>query len=1014
MKTSVLKRVLFLTLIVFCSSVSAADTSSDIFSGMSDTTRFRAFPYVDKAYRYEAESNYREALEEIQKARDLAPEHSPFMRYAYQLGVKAGIHDSELEDFVVQLPEQERSELLLNLRTTRSERAELLLPHEFRTLSEGMTGGDTKEWFVRHLYAIEKKHGPEVALKWSDSQSSRDKTSQVFRYEAYEWFDQKQFQKVIPLIEKIDALGVSSETDKRYLITSLVKLGNVEKAEQVVMSSNSKELEVHYLRSYSSILVDKKQLEQAKIQLLKLRETTKLTSSEKKQLAYINSLNKEQLRMVRTQGVVFSQCLQNVIAQHNQGSRDEAKALFNQCDPLNSPEAWINVGQQVADYQTLASYQFKRNGLEKKRKRVLTDHYIRESDWVSIIELHENSQYEDDQKALANAYSELGRYELATQVWLNLYRNKQNLQYVDSAAYNSALAGDFATEAKAYHLALALQPSDAANDKAFLTRAYSLAFKDVTLFSLSDIALLASFNLESTIIDPKIWLVQGQCEHCLKSSEPRISPFLGKSEAYCLGKTEPLLAVRKYLSSMTTRENNDFLVMAQWSYEGGDFLSAKNYWELVEESSLTAYEKFRYVDTLREMSLYQTANDKWSKFAISSEPEWWRLGIELADSLGDQELSKTRTITALKETYSSVFVRKLATRYIATDNIHALSELSDYVLEVDDKGNMSAELGYLTSDILPHKSEKLFEKAVAWPPYDSDTALIAQWAYVADKNGNIAQSRDIYRHAIDHVDMSSDDINYMQTSHRDLSLGWKFTVAGWIGKSQGALAPGYSARTGDFFLYEEAKYYFDQPAVPGLAISIAGLHSGQYDSDIESWSSDEIDVGAQFQPLENWSYFLKFGVKQGLNSDNNETKPYLRLSADVFSNDDWTPAWKRDADSWLYHKLYVDGIYYIDEDDDYSLYARYDLGRVFKMYDEHRQRLISYGFSQWGNSQENKTKYEDSRLGLGVAWGWEWNEDQYDGLSVYSEIGIEWQHIIDNTNYNGNGDAFLLRFAAYF
>ena len=327
---------------------------------------------------------------------------------------------------------------------------------------------------------------------------------------------------------------------------------------------------------------------------------------------------------------------------------------------------------------------------------------------------------------------------------------------------------------------------------------------------------------------------------------------------------------------------------------------------------------------------------------------------------------------------------------------------------------MSAELGYLMSGVLPHQSEQLLKNANRWSPYDVDTALIAQLAFVSDKNGNKAQSEDIYRQTIDNVDMENDVLDFMQTSHRDLLYGWKFSVAGWIGESNGAAVPGYSSRTGDFFLYEDAKYYFDQPVVPGLSVSIAGLHSGQYDSEVDSWSSSEVDLGALVQPLKDWNYFLKVGVKQGLNSTNDNTKPYIRLSADVFSNDNWTSAWKRELDSWLYQKLYLDGLYYIDEGDDYSLYARYDIGRVFKVYDENRQRLISYGFSQWSNSQSNDLNYDDIRLGAGVTWAWEWSKDKYDGLSVYSEVGIEWQHIIENTNYNGSADSFILRFASYF
>ncbi|PMH31057.1 hypothetical protein BCU71_13130 [Vibrio lentus] len=1010
-----LKRLLLVILVGFSSTLSHANSSEDIYEGMSESEHFRVFPYVDKAYKYEGESDYLAALEELKKARRLAPEHPQFMRYAYELGVKAGVHDAELEKFVSKLPEKERSNLILGLRTVRSEQAEFFTIYEFRSLANGMTVADTKEWFVRHVYAIEKKRGAKAALKWSSSQSTRYKTVRVYRFEAYEWFKEKQFAKVIPLINKIEREGQLSTKDTEYLVMSFISLGNVLEAEKIVEGTNSLELEVRYLRAYSEILINKNHLAEARIQLVRLGTLTTLTSEEKKQLTYISSLNEEQLRLVRAQGAVFSQCLQSVISDYHQGNITSSRALFDKCDPLTSPVAWLNVAEQIDAYDAIASYQFNRSDLDKKRRGILTSYYIKESDWLSLVELHENSLVLSEQEVLANAYSELEQFKLSTEVWLGLYQQTKEVHYLDLAAYNSSLGGDYVTEANVYHQLIAEHSSSILSDKALFRRAISLMYKDVGLFLFSDVEFLANASFDDLKIEPNIWFEQGQCAVLKGNGEgKKTSPYLMKAISFCISESEPLGAVKKYSSSTESPNINDYLIMARWSYEGRDFLNAAKYWSLAGENNLSTYEQFCYVDSLRESSKLHKADDKWSEFLVSSEPEWWRLGISISDDLEAQDIKRFRTIEALNQTHSPLFVKALANEYIDDEDIQELTKLSLYVLEVDNQGDMSAELGYLMSGVLPHQSEQLLKNANRWSPYDVDTALIAQLAFVSDKNGNKAQSEDIYRQTIDNVDMENDVLDFMQTSHRDLLYGWKFSVAGWIGESNGAAVPGYSSRTGDFFLYEDAKYYFDQPVVPGLSVSIAGLHSGQYDSEVDSWSSSEVDLGVLVQPLKDWNYFLKVGVKQGLNSTNDNTKPYIRLSADVFSNDNWTSAWKRELDSWLYQKLFLDGLYYIDEGDDYSLYARYDIGRVFKVYDEHRQRLISYGFSQWSNSQSNDLNYDDIRLGAGVTWAWEWSKDKYDGLSVYSEVGIEWQHIIENTNYNGSADSFILRFASYF
>lgn len=1013
-KVVVFKILLFKALFLFCFSAFAESANNDIFEGMSESDHFRTFPYVDKAYQYESEGNYSAALKELQHARSLVPKHPQFMRFAYQLGVKSGVHDSELEAFVAQLPDEERSALLLNLRTARSEQAELFSPYEFRTLSEELTPQDTKTWFAWHVYSIEKKHGKKRALKWSDSQSSRYKTNQVYRFEAYAWFDQKQYQKVIPLLHNIEKSGSISLQDYKYLILSYLNLGNSEKAEQMVDTANSVQIEAFYLRASSNILVNQNKLSQAKTELTKLSGIVKLTVDETNQLAYINSLSKEQLAVVRAKVVVFSQCLKNVITNHKQGHKKGARTLFSKCDPLSSPTAWFNVAQQIEAYSVLESYQFKRSDLEIKRRQVLTDHYIGESDWLSLVKLHKSSENENDRKILATAYSELEQYERASKEWLNLYQQNPQIRYLDSSAYNSTLAKDYEQAAYIYKIAFHKRPEEIAQDVDLLTRASAIVFRDVSLYSVSDVSFLASFELPHSMLEPNVWYAQNQCNQMMTEPELTESTFVKKAEAFCLSSSAPLLAVNIYLTSTSNPSVEDNLNMAQWSYQGGDYRSASDYCNRVDEMSLSEFDKFSYVDSLRAASDYEKADEKWHKFATASEFEWWRLGIQISDESGDRELSKYRTIEALEKTHSPFFVRILALRYLEAENTKSLSELCDHVLATDTQGDMSAELGYLVAQVQPVKAELLLENANRWSPYDNDTSLIAQLAFVSSENGNKVKARSIYRYAIDNLNMSDETLEFMQTSHRDLSYGWKFTLSGWVGESNGSTAPGFSSDTGDFFLYEDAKYYFDQPLIPGLTLSIAGLHSGQYDSNIDKWSTDEIDFGLQVQPLNDWIYFLKLGVKQGLNSDNNDTKPYIRISADAFSNNEWTSAWQRNNDDWLYHKLYLDGLYFIGENDHYSLYARYDLGRVFKMYEVNRQRLITYGLSQWGNSQDNGVKYEDTRAGIGAAWAWEWSEDVYDGLSIYSEVGLEWQHIIENTNYHGSADAFILRFAAYF
>ena len=229
------------TVLLLFSSVVEADShlNDQIYSGLSESLHFRVYPYVDKAYRLEAAGQFSDALSELRHAMVLAPDHVPFMKLAYQLAVKAGIHDSDLEAYIDQLPESERGELLLELRARRSLNAELFTPYQFYTLSQGLTEPQVKRWYLIHLYAIESKRGKKAALHWSDSQPRRYKSTEVYRYEAYQWFKQKQYQKSLPLLERIQSNKESTlEDDKTYLL-SLLYLGREKDAQAFVKQKDN-------------------------------------------------------------------------------------------------------------------------------------------------------------------------------------------------------------------------------------------------------------------------------------------------------------------------------------------------------------------------------------------------------------------------------------------------------------------------------------------------------------------------------------------------------------------------------------------------------------------------------------------------------------------------------------------------------------------------------------------------------------------------------------------------------
>ncbi|HHF2869614.1 TPA: hypothetical protein ACPJZQ_004808 [Vibrio alginolyticus] len=998
---------------LFSSAVYSSESveTESIYDGLTDTQHFRTFPYIDKAFRFEARGEHREAIEEVQKALNVTPEHLPFLRYALQLGYKAKLPLQELKALINQLPKEEWQAEMFKYRFTLVQKGKPLSILEFKQLTQGMSQAQSEALYLQNLYAIEKHHGSKQALAWSSEQPDTFKTKSVYRFEAYQWFEQKQYQRVLPLVERLANQDEHTPEDMRYQLLSLIYLGRDDEALSLVEQQNSTELKVVYLRHTAEREINDQLLAKAKEKLLKLATITSLTSTEKAQLSYINALDDYALREAKL-ARAMPQCLRNVLLLNQEQGRKAAQAAFRQCDPNDSQTNWLNVAVAIDSYQALAKTEFSVDHLELKRRRILVDYYSRRSDWTSVIVLLDTPRSTQELESLAIAYNKSHRYRNSAKTWLALYKLNNDLRYIDMAAYNAALAQQPKLEAKAYQQAIHNNAEGLALDESLVKRAASLAYKDVTLFTAEDVSFLA--DARDGTISPAVWAEQKQCDTLLSGNDSN-SYFLSKAAAYCYKDDNLDLAVKTLENAIGYESSSeDHLLLADWAYLDRNYPLAVEHWRQIEGNISTRRAANNYIDALIKTNDFQAAETEWHRYENQLDTRWWQLGIVSAYLQHDKELTASRVEAAFEKTESTEFAVKMAEIYFETQRYEELRELIDYILERDADGQASAQLGYLLSEQEPELALPLLENSATKEAYKSDASLWAQYAFVSGRAGKKHSAKLIYASAIDNIPLTEEEKDYFQRAYKDMEAGWKFFVAGWIGESNGAGVPGYADQAGDFFMVEEGKYYFDTEDFSTAALRISASHSGQFDSDTESWNSNELDLGFELKPWEDYNYFIKFGVKQGFDSDNNDTRPYIWLSGDVFSNDDWSKRWQNENDSWLYQQLYVDGIYYFKGDQDYSLYGRYDLGYTFKVSPKNKQRVIPYGFVQRSKGDSEQSKLKDFRAGIGISWAWDWQKDHYDGYAVNSEVGIEWQHIIENNNLLDKGDSVILRFSAYF
>ncbi|MEJ2762992.1 hypothetical protein VV869_03320 [Photobacterium sp. MCCC 1A19761] len=1007
---------------------SAVGPTDDIYQGLTEYQQFRTYPYIDKAFRKEQQQDYDAALAEVNRALTLIPGHVPFLKYAYTLSVKAGRPEDEIEHLVKQIPADQRGDLLLDLRSQALGNARLYSPIELESLTKGLTAAQIKQWYLTHLYAIESRKGATEALNWSLKQPERYKSAEARRFEAYTLYQLQRFPQSVAILEPFVEQQLATEKDLEYLAQMYVSLGQAASFRRAVAGITDVSVKMSLWESYVDGLLNSNRLGEAKTVLNDLVLAGLITERHREQLARLNTLSTAQLRKTTEESRVLNPCLKQVMHLMQEKQTSRAGTVLAQCPVDENPAKWLALAESLGAYALLAEQSFQSPELERRRRAVLVQHYQQQGEWQRLIVLLQDSRREGDRKMLAEAMRQAGMAQDAAQVQFELYQRTRKVAYLDAATYTLSTLPEpqQARQAAMFAAGLRTTPRAFLKHPNLVNRAATLAYANVAWFSVADIERLNSALAPNAKIGPYKWQLQEKCDALTVQERRAVTVFARRVVAYCLAAKQPQAAATLYAATLPASPSlEESTIVARWYAQAQAYSQSYPYWRNMDAALLPEGDRYLYIRTLDEVGEFELAESYWRNTDFDREnPYWWLLGLNLAAALNDQRVFEMRLKQAFHWAPSPQVAKQLGERYLAAGDSQELAALTATVVAKDadeGRGTMSAELGYLLAPTHPFLAEKLFWQAVQVEPYQTDLILKSEYARVAGENGRKARAAKLYAENIDQLAANSSldasqqkQLDYFRRAHRDLEQGWKFTVAGWVGESNGQAIPGYSDSTGDFFLYEEARYYLDDRWLPRSALSIAGLHSGQYRADSGTQANNELDLGIVYQPFKHWNYYLKAGLKQSFSGGDSQTRPYVRLSADVFSRDAWSKSWKPEQVHWLYQNLYLDGLYYLNRDDGHALYGRYELGQTFKIAKRHRQLLTPYGFGQWSENESALARQQDSRIGLGASWRWEWYPSYYDGYDVVSEVGLEWQHILDNDALEEVGNAVLLRFSAYF
>ncbi|PSV37281.1 hypothetical protein [Photobacterium sp. GB-210] len=986
------------------------DADDNIYTNLSDLEHFRTYPYVDKAFKMQNNQQYNAALEELNNALAIVPAHIPFLKFGYQLAVKADQPINIQLKYLTKIPQGKRGDDILNVWLDDANNGKIYTDTQLQRIASTLTSKQMKKFFIYNVYKLLKKYNAETAVEWSYSKPNKYKSLATLHFEAYNLFAIKKHEKAQPLLEKLYESSHSNQTYLKYLALNTLANGNetqaLKYAEKIILDSSYKD----FYNQYIEYLLSTYQYRKAKIELNKLHDNNALPESFAKQHDYLNLLNQQTLKEFS----VMSDCLKKTVTKISTNKAELARFQFKHCKPETDSVMWIKLASELNLYTQIENTQFNTASAKKLKKEVLLTHYKQQQKWLKIINELKDDGYKSPSlsRDLAYAYSQVNQYNKSAQIFFINYKNNHQNSDLSHAIFNALQSpnGD-EIAASMVNYGLKKQKGKLLADPMFVKNILNITQRNVRLFSPQSIA---AANRKIVTLSPKVWGMQHQC-HLIEGLSTN-DDFLKQAIAYCVADKDPLKAAKHYQSSLKQQPTKEqALLLAEWFAKANEYQASSTYWlKAVRNSTdlkgLTPYSRYLFIHTLNKVGQPTLANQSWVESDFDKKNvQWWELGIDIAKKLEDQEIFIARIEQGVDHTESSVLTQYLAEHIVKTND----SRLANKLFENDKTGNASALLGYQIYKKDPQLALRAFESAYRYPKHKKNVDMISQYADLEYKNGNLSNAQQLYKSAIDQV-LEQKEANpkllaYLQSSHKNIDLGWKYNVSGWVGTDQQNAIPGLTNSTGNYFLYEEAKYYFEKPWLPRSAFSIAALSNGGFENKLSDNITD-IDLSYQIQPFAKHNSYLKAGVRQRVIGKDRKTRPYLRISSNVLSNDKWSKDWKPEPDQWLYQSLYADGLIYVDNLHDYILFARYEIGNTFKIKEKYQQRLTPYTFVQWSDDSEDISTV----VGLGVSWNFKLFNTKYNGLNLDSEVGLEWQHTVESSQRNKSDDAALVRYSFSF
>ncbi|WP_417690664.1 NfrA family protein [Pseudidiomarina sp.] len=993
----------------------APQTMGDsIFIGLSDYEEFRTYPYVDKAYRLQQEERYQEALAELERAIDIAPEHQPFYQYAFELAMLN--QDIErAQTFLAQVPEDNRAQLRQRMLRSAMARAVPAAP-EMPAFLADLTPDQRLELIQQGLYQLQQEQSKEVAWAWLNALPPSLWTPELNLIAAR-------------IAADVGAFDAAVQQFSRYAKHAELTPAEIAEFGYVLIEANDDagafSLAQRYPAAAGGIIrelaykaLGQNDHARARDYFAWLQERGYLSASDVKQYYFLLEENGELEAALALADQAQTSCLEQVQLLVKMDNTAAARERLLNCSVQENPVVWLSLAERLELYDAVQRTNFTSQALQQQRRRLLMNYYHQQQAWQRQVELlGEVASNEAELTYLAMAYERLGDYRNAEANWLRIWRDYQDPAALEKVTYLLWQRGEAERTIALLEDGFSKVNLASAPGRVLVSRYVNILYGHPEAIAVERIKLLARSNADPVDV-AELWRLQGNCDEAL-AALAQVNKERGiRTRAECLIDRDPEAAYEALQLAIGQEPTAvDLRSLASLAERVGDNAAAVAYLQRIPLAERDAADELAIARLTYLQGNLVAAETAWQAARQENELDWWLLGVDIAQAQEDDEKTLLLLERADERFDSPLLVEERAHIYRKRDDWPALEALyREAVANYPENKQFQAELAFSIYERDPVESADYFDRALWGNEENSQIKHLHQAAYAFNFRDDKEKTRHYAAAAIDKM-LASDDPDELQLLkaqrlHREVESQWAFTIAGWAGDSSRAnVGQGIDAQ-GDYFMQLQAAYEFteSQASIGGLGAQISLLQGGEDDF----FETQELDVGLTWKPSKTFNSVLAVGLRQQLDGDE-ELKPYLRGSIDLLSPWSESKWWEPQSERVWYSSWYVDGIYFPD-DDQHAFYTRLETGPVFSLTQNHLQTMRLYGFVQGDTSRDLVAigDADDTRGGLGVGWMSEWFQSDYNGYNLRMELGLEWQHVLSSDFAQDSDNALIVRFQLFF